>query len=154
MPRKKKDKEKIETDISAPEKVAPPPLSAVKPIRSWYDIVNQDQGKADSLKAIEIEKWVESISKTPELVQAIQATLKPPPPELPSILGPSPSGMAPLPISKTEKGESSSSPKPLSQTISTPLNSQNSSQIVLSQSIRKQLTLFCIFIYLLIEILA
>ena len=56
MPHKKKDKEKIETDISTPEKVALPPLSAEKPIRSWYDIVSQDQCKADSLKAIEIEK--------------------------------------------------------------------------------------------------
>ena len=53
MPRKKKDKEKIELDNTVPDKVTPP-LSAEKPIRSWYDIVSQDQSKVDSSKALEI----------------------------------------------------------------------------------------------------
>ena len=72
MPRKKKDKEKIES-----AKVSLP-LSAEKPIKYWYGIVSQDQSKVDSSKALEIQQWVESISQTPELFKAIQATIKPP----------------------------------------------------------------------------
>ena len=47
---------------------------------------------------------------------------------------PSPSGIASELVSKPEKGESSSFSKTLSQTISNPVNTQSSSQIVLSQS--------------------
>ena len=64
MPRKKKDKEKIETDKVASNKVSLP-LSAEKLIKSWYDIVSQDQSKDDSSKALKIQQWVESISRTP-----------------------------------------------------------------------------------------
>ena len=141
MPRKKKDKEKIETDKVVADKVSLP-LSAEKPIKSWFDIVSQDQSKVDSSKALEIQQWVESISRTPELLKAIQATIKPPASELPSILGLPPSGITSQLVSKTEKGESSSSSKSLSQNtskllsqdFSIPVNSQNNSQIVLSQS--------------------
>ena len=49
MSHKKKDKEKIETD-----KVSLP-LSAEKPIKSWFDIVSQNQSKVDSSKALEIQ---------------------------------------------------------------------------------------------------
>ena len=134
MPRKKKDKETMDIKKNDPGKDVPPPLSAEKPIRSWFDIVSQEQSKVDSPKALEIQQWVESIYRPPELLHAIQATLKPPPSELPSILGPSPTGITPLPISKMEKGESSSQ-LPLSQSVLTPSSiSQQSSQIVLSQS--------------------
>ena len=141
MPRKKKDKEKIETDKVVPDKVSLP-LSAEKPIKSWFDIVSQDQSKVDSSKALEIQQWVESISRTPELHKAIQATIKPPASAQPSILGLPPSDIASQLISKSKKGESSSSSKPLSQSISkllsqdfsNPVTTQNSSQIVLSQS--------------------
>ena len=64
MPRKKKDKEKIETDKVVTDKVSFS-LSAEKPIKSWFDIVSQDQSKVDSSKALEIQQWVESISRTP-----------------------------------------------------------------------------------------
>ena len=53
MPHKKKEKEKIETDKVAPDKVSLL-LSAEKPIKSWYDIVSQDQSKDNSSKALEI----------------------------------------------------------------------------------------------------
>lgn len=136
MPRKKKEpsgKEKIDPDKVASTK-APPSLSSEKPIKSWYDIVSQEQNKDDSTKALAIQQWVESISRTPELLQAIQATLKPPVSELPSILGlPQPSGKISQPILKTEKGESSSS-QTLSQIDLTPVATQSSSQIILSQS--------------------
>ena len=75
MPRKKKDKEKIETDKVFYDKVSLP-LSAEKPIKSWYDIVSQDQSKVDSSKAFEIQQWVKSISHTLELLKAIHATIK------------------------------------------------------------------------------
>ena len=135
MPRKKKDKETMDIKKNDPGKdVVPPPLSAEKPIRSWFDIVSQEQSKVDPPKALEIQQWVESISRTPELLHAIQATLKPPPLELLSILGPSPTGITPLPISKMEKGESSSQ-LPLSQSVLTPSSiSQQNSQIILTQS--------------------
>ena len=90
MPHKNKDKEKIETDKVVTDKVSLS-LSAEKPIKSWFDIVSQDQSKVDSSKALEIQQWVESISRTPELLKAIQATIKPPASELPSILGLPPS---------------------------------------------------------------
>ena len=54
MPRKKKDKEKIETNKDVTDKVSLP-LSAEKPIKSWLDIVSQDQSKVDSSKALEIQ---------------------------------------------------------------------------------------------------
>ena len=41
MPRKKKDKEKIETDKVVTDKVSFP-LYAEKPIKSWFDIVSQE----------------------------------------------------------------------------------------------------------------
>ena len=63
MAHKKKDK-KIETDKVASDKVSLP-LSVKKSIKSWYDIVSQDQSKDDSSKALEIQQWVESISRTP-----------------------------------------------------------------------------------------
>ena len=75
MPRKKKDKEKIETDKVIPDKVSLS-LSSEKPIKSWFDIVSQDQRKVESSKDLEIQQWVESISRTPELLKAIQATIK------------------------------------------------------------------------------
>ena len=106
MPRKNKDKEKIEIVKVVPDKVSLP-LSAEKPIKSWFDIVSQDQSKVDSSKALEIQQWVESISRTPELLKAIQATIKPPASEQPSILGLPPSGIASQLVSKSEKGESS-----------------------------------------------
>ena len=109
-------------------------LSAEKPIKFWFDIVSQDQSKVDSSKALEIQQWIELISRTPELLKAIQATIKPPASEQPSILGLPPSGIASQLVSKSEKGESSSSSKTLSQSISNPVNTQRSSQIVLSQS--------------------
>ena len=64
MPRKKKDKEKIETDKDVADKVSLP-LSAEKSIKSWFDIVSQDQSKVNSSKALEIRQSVESISRTP-----------------------------------------------------------------------------------------
>ena len=133
MPRKKKDKEKIKTDKVVFDKVSLS-LSAKKPIKSWFDIVGQDQSKVDSSKAPEIQQWIESISRTPELLKAIQATIRPPASELPSILGLPPSGITSQLVSKSEKGESSFSSKALSQSISNPVNSQSNSQIVLSQS--------------------
>ena len=80
-----------------------------------------------------IQQWVKLISRTLELLKVIQATIKPPALELPSILGLSPSGIASQLVLESEKGESSSS-KTLSQSISNPMNTQSSSQIVLSQS--------------------
>ena len=134
MPRKKKDKEKIEIDKVVTDKVSLP-LSAEKPIKSWFDIVSQDQSKVDSSKALEIQQWIESISRTPKLLKAIQATINPPASELSSILGLPPSGITSQLLSKIEKGESSSSSKPLSQNTSkllsqdflNPVSSHNSS---------------------------
>ena len=54
MPRKKRDKEKIKTYKVVTDKVFLP-LSAEKPIKSWFDIVSQDQSKVDSSKALEIQ---------------------------------------------------------------------------------------------------
>ena len=113
MPRKKKDKEKIKTNKVVPDKVFLP-LSAEKPIKSWFDIVSQDQSKVDSSKALEIQQWVESISRTLELLKAIQATIKPSTLEQLSILGLPPSGIASQLVSKSKKGESSYSSKTLS----------------------------------------
>ena len=54
MPHKKKDKEKFETDKVVPDKVSLS-LSAEKSIKSWFDIVSQNQSKVDSSKALEIQ---------------------------------------------------------------------------------------------------
>ena len=129
----KKKKEKIETNKVVSDKVSLP-LSAETPIKSWFDIVSQDQSKVDSSKALEIQQWIELISRTPELLKAIQVTIKPPASEQPSVLGLPPSSIASQLISKSEKGESSSSSKILSQSILNPVNTQKSSQIILSQS--------------------
>ena len=51
MPRKKKEKEKIETDKVIPDKVSLI-LFIEKPIKFWFDIVSQDQSKVDSSKAL------------------------------------------------------------------------------------------------------
>ena len=121
MPRKKKDKEKIRADKFVPDKVFLL-FFAEKLIKFWFDIVSQDQSKVDSSKALEIQQWVESISQTPELLKAIQATIKPLASELPSILSLPPPSIASQLISKSKKGESSSSSKTLSQSISNPVN--------------------------------
>ena len=60
----KERQKKIETDKVVTDKVSLP-LSAEKPINSCFDIVSQDQSKVDSSKALEIQQWVESISRTP-----------------------------------------------------------------------------------------
>ena len=55
MSRKKKDKEKIEKDKVIPDKVSLL-FFTEKPIKSWFDIVSQDQSKVDSSKAFEIQQ--------------------------------------------------------------------------------------------------
>ena len=130
MPPKKKDKGKAVLKDTEPTKTSKEPqstpskeklLSSAIPIKSWIELVEENQGT--QYKSIsseqQVKEWMESITKSPELMLALQGISK---------------SKALSQISKEEKPISKEITKSSSQSQTIVLSGESSSsQIVLSQ---------------------
>ena len=84
MPPKKKDKGKgilkdpvSQTPSKASQPSSPPKeklLSSAMPIKSWIDMIEDEEAKSKAISSQEqVNQWMKSISKSPELMLALQS---------------------------------------------------------------------------------
>ena len=127
MPPKKRDKDKgiLKDPVpQTPSKASPPKeklLSSVMPIKSWIDMIEEQEAHSKALASHEqVNEWMKSISKSPELMLALQNF--------------SQSQISPKEEIEKEKSISKEISKPSSQSQNVVISGESSSsQIVLSQ---------------------
>ena len=108
IPPKKKDKDKVSQSQEFKTAIVP------KQIKTWYDIVVEDEASSSKPTQIkkeieptkDIQKWVEMLSQSPEMVIALQNLSQSQPASAGKIFGT---------LSKTEKGSSSLAKKTFSK---------------------------------------
>ena len=131
MPAKRRDKGKGITKEPEPKATpkdshsSPPKdklLSSAMPIKSWIDLIEDDEPRTKALSTHEqVNQWMKSISKSPELMLALQSSF-------------SQSQMSSKDISEKE------SPKEITKSLSQNVvvsGESSSSQIILSQPTQK-----------------